>query len=308
VRTSVQGFLLAGIYHENRLYIVGREETVLESDPIYATRLINISTRGQVGTGGDVLISGFVITGSTPKQVLLRAVGPALAGFGVTGQLAAPVLTLFNGSRQIIATNQGWGNATNSAAIGTTTTAVGAFPFAAGSGDCAILTTLEPGSYTAQITGLNNTTGLALVEAYDTEPLSVETSRAINVSTRGVVGAGQGKMIAGFIIDGSSARRVLIRAAGPTLAGFGVAGTVAEPQLELYTSRGLLQSSAGAWGLQTNADEIRGAAQQVNAFALAEGSKDSAMLVTLLPGAWTVQVGGATGTSGVALVEVYMLP
>ena len=115
-------------------------------------------------------------------------------------------------------------------------------------------------------------------------------------------------MIAGFVINGSAARRVLIRAVGPTLGDFGVPGTIAEPQLELYTGRGLLQASAGAWGLQTNADEIRSAAAVVNAFKLADGSKDSAMVVTLLPGAWTVQAGGPAGTTGVALIEVYVLP
>jgi len=115
-------------------------------------------------------------------------------------------------------------------------------------------------------------------------------------------------MIAGFVINGSAARRVLIRAVGPALGAFGVPGTIAEPQLELYTSRGLLQASAGAWGLQTNADEIRSAAQVVNAFKLADGSKDSAMVVTLLPGAWTVQAGGPDGSTGVALIEVYVLP
>lgn len=115
-------------------------------------------------------------------------------------------------------------------------------------------------------------------------------------------------MIAGFIIEGASARRVLIRASGPALAAFGVTGTLAEPKLELYNSRGLLHATAGSWGLQANADEIRGAAKAVSAFDLADGSKDSAMVVTLLPGAWTVQVSGVNDTTGVALVEVYMLP
>ncbi len=308
LKSNVTGYLLSGIYHKNTLYIVGQQEAVIQSEPIYSTRLVNISTRGQVGAEGNVMISGFIVRGTTPKRVLVRAAGPALTGFGLSGALAAPVLTVFDVAGKPIATNTGWNTPANGPAIAAAAVTVGAFPFAATSADSALLLTLDPGTYTAQIAGANGTTGLAIIEAYDLEPLSVETSRAINVSTRGVVGSGADKMIAGFVINGSAARRVLIRAVGPTLGDFGVPGTIAEPQLELYTGRGLLQSSAGAWGLQSNADEIRSAAAVVNAFKLADGSKDSAMVVTLLPGAWTVQAGGPEGTTGVALIEVYVLP
>ncbi len=308
LKSNVTGYLLSGIYHKNTLYIVGQQEAVIQSEPIYSTRLVNISTRGQVGAEGNVMISGFIVRGTTSKRVLVRAAGPALTGFGLSGALAAPVLTVFDVAGKPIATNTGWNTPANGTAIAAAAVSVGAFPFATTSADSALLLTLDPGTYTAQIAGASGTTGLAIIEAYDLEPLSVETSRTINVSTRGVVGSGADKMIAGFVINGSAARRVLIRAVGPTLGDFGVPGTIAEPQLELYTGRGLLQSSAGAWGLQSNADEIRSAAAVVNAFKLADGSKDSAMVVTLLPGAWTVQAGGPEGTTGVALIEVYVLP
>ncbi|MSU48145.1 MAG: hypothetical protein EXS37_03485 [Opitutus sp.] len=125
---------------------------------------------------------------------------------------------------------------------------------------------------------------------------------AVNISTCVVAGSGANKLIAGFIIDGVSVRRVLIRAIGPGLAGFGLTGLLAEPQLELYNGKSLLHATAGARGLQNNADEIRGA------FKLADGSKDSAMVVTLLPGNWTVQVSGANSGTDVAIIEVYALP
>lgn len=115
-------------------------------------------------------------------------------------------------------------------------------------------------------------------------------------------------MIAGFIIEGAAARRVLIRAVGPGLTPFGVAGVVAEPTLEIYNGKGLLHATVGAWGLQPNADEVRGAFASAGAFALAEGSKDAAMVIALPPGNWTVQVGGAGTATGVALIEVYALP
>lgn len=309
--SGVSGILLGGLFYNDSLFIVGENETILQSAPLYSSRLINISTRGQVGTGANVMISGFVITGDTPKQVLVRAAGPTLASaFGLSGTLAAPVLTLVDNQNRTVATNAGWSSNANAPAIVSTAARVGAFPFAAASADSAVLTTLAPGAYTALISGTNNTTGLSIVEVYDADTLSNQGSRAINISTRGIAGSGQNKMIAGFVIDGASSRRVLIRAVGPTLgnAPFSIGGTLAEPQLELYNSRNLPHASAGAWGLQPNADEIRSSAKTVGAFDLPDGSKDAAMVVTLMPGAWTVQVGTAGSTSGVVLVEVYALP
>jgi hypothetical protein len=309
VSSGTSDLLLAGMFHNDTLYVVGSREVVLQSERLYGSRLINISTRGQVGTGGDLMISGFVVTGDRPKQMLIRAAGPTLASsFGLTGVLAAPVLTLIDDAGRTLATNTGWGNNANAATLTATTARVGAFPLAAGSADSALLMTLAPGAYTAQISGANNSTGVSIVEIYDSDLLSNEGPRAVNISTRGLVGTGANQMIAGFVIEGASSRRVLIRASGPALAGFGVAGTLAEPKIELYNSRNLLHASAGAWGLQANADEIRGAAKTVSAFDLPDGSRDSAMVVTLLPGSWTVQISGVNNTTGVALVEVYVLP
>ncbi|MEY2882096.1 MAG: hypothetical protein RLZZ15_4476, partial [Verrucomicrobiota bacterium] len=306
--SGTRGILLAGLFANDTLYIVGESETVIQSDPIYLSRLRNISTRGAVGTGGDIMISGFIVRGTGPKQVLVRAAGPALGAFGLTGTLAAPVLTLLDNKAAPLATNTGWSTAANAATVASTAARVGAFPFANGSGDSAFVATLNPGDYTVQVAGAGNTTGLAIVEVYDTDAFSNTGPQAINISTRGLVRTGAEKMIAGFIVDGASSRRVLIRAVGPGLAQFGVPGTLAAPQIELYNSRGLLHSTAAAWGLQSNADEIRAAFASSGAFALADGSLDSAMVVTLLPGAWTVQVGGANNTTGLAIIEVYALP
>jgi hypothetical protein len=309
VASGTTDILLAGMFHNDSLYVVGSREIVLQSERLFGSRLINISTRGQVGTGGDLMISGFVVAGDRSKQVLIRAAGPTLAStFGLSGVLASPVLTLVDDAGRTVASNTGWASNANAAAITATSARVGAFPFAAGGADSALLTTLAPGAYTAQISGANGATGLSIVEVYDGDTLSNEGSRAVNISTRGLVGEGANKLIAGFVIEGASSRRVLIRASGPALAGFGVTGTLGQPKLELYNSRNLLHTSAAAWGLQANADEIRGAAKTVSAFDLPEGSADAAMVVTLLPGAWTVQVSGVNDTTGVALVEVYVLP
>lgn len=128
--------------------------------------LINISTRGLVGTGDDILIGGIVISGEGSQEVLIRASGQTLGELGVEGVLADTVLTLFDGDGTEIATNTNWGDAANSADIATAATAVGAFPFTAGSTDSAILMTLDAGRYTAQVSGNGGTTGVAIVEVY----------------------------------------------------------------------------------------------------------------------------------------------
>jgi hypothetical protein len=284
--SGTTGNLLAGLYYNDSLFIVGENEIALQSGALFSSRMINISTRGQVGTGSNLMISGFVVTGERPKQVLVRAAGPTLAAsFGLSGTLAAPVLTLVDNQNRVVAANTGWTTGASPAVITETAARVGAFPFAANSADSALIAVLQPGAYTALISGANNSTGLSIVEVYDADVLSNENSRAINISTRGIAGAGANRMIAGFVIEGASSRRVLIRAVGPALAAapFNVGGTLAEPQIELYNSRNLLHATAGAWGLQNNADEIRGAAKVAGAFDLPDGGKDSAMVVTLLP-------------------------
>ena len=298
--------LVSGVYFGGSLFIVGENETILQSDSLFNSRLLNISTRAQVGTDANAMISGFVIKGSVPKQVLVRAAGPALGGFGLPGSLAAPVLTLFDGTGNPVAANTGWSTGGNTAAITAAAARVGAFHFATGSADSALLLTLNPGLYTAQVTGRNATTGLCLIETYDTESLANDAPRAVNIPTRASVGTGPNKMIAGFVIGGAAARRVLIRASGPTLTAFGLPGALAEPQLELFNSSGNL---AGVWTFNPATDpETRAAAQTVGGFALVDGSHDVSVVTTLLPGLWTAQVSGVANTTGVALIEVYDLP
>jgi hypothetical protein len=129
-------------------------------------KLINISTRALVGTGSSVEIAGLVVQGSAPTQVLIRAVGPTLSTFNVSGVLAKPTLTIVDSSGNTVATNTGWSTNSNAAAIASETTTVGAFVLPVGSADCALLLTLAPGSYTAIVSGVGGTSGIALVEAY----------------------------------------------------------------------------------------------------------------------------------------------
>ena len=271
-------------------------------------RLVNISTRAQVGTGANVLIAGFVVGGqgtSGTQNLLLRGSGPALAALGVTGALADPELEFFNGTT-LLDTNNGWGG---NALIAATASTVGAFPWSsASSHDSALLEAPVAGGYTAQVSGASNDTGVSLIEVYDATPkgaYTASTPRLVNISARVQVGTGGNILIAGFVIGGSTARTVLVRASGPALVPFNVAGTLPDPLLQLYSGTTILASNGG-WGGDTR---IASTASSVGAFGWANAtSSDSALLLTLPPGAYTAQVSGASGDTGVALVEVYEVP
>jgi hypothetical protein len=276
------------------------------SVPSSTSRLVNISTRSPVGAASETQIAGFVIAGSHAKTVLIRASGPALAPapFNVSGALPDPVLTLFSGQTQL-ATNTEWGTAANAADIASTAAAAGAFSWTAGSADSAILVTLQPGVYTAQVTSASGDTGVALVEVYDCDA-SDPDSELVNISTRSSVGTGANIQIAGFVIEGSQAKTVLIRASGPALAPapFSVSGVLPDPVLALFSGSTQIATNTG-WGTAANAADIMTTAAAAGAFPWTSGSADSAILITLQPGSYTAQVSGASGDSGVALVEVY---
>ena len=281
-------------------------------------RLINISCRASVGANANILIAGFVVGGSGnygQESVLVRASGPALIPLGVSGTLPDPQLQLYqsnsNGTSTLLGTNDGWAGNT---LVSSTATSVGAFAWTvATSHDSALVQTLSPGPYTAQIAGASGDTGVALAEVYDATPANAYTlasPRLINLSARVQVGTGGNVLIAGFVIGGSTSKTVLIRASGPALKPFGVTGTLPDPELQLYHSNSngtstLLGTNTG-WGGDV---QIATEAASVGAFSWGtSATSDSALLVTLPPGAYTAQVSGASGDTGIALVEVYEVP
>ncbi len=278
-------------------------------------RLVNLSCRAQVGAGPNILIAGFVVGGEGTAgldTVLVRASGPAIAAspFDVPGALADPdILVNSLPSGAYVAANAGWGGNT---VVASAAAAVGAFPWTdPSSKDSALLLSLS-GASTVRIAGAAGDTGVALAELYDATPagsLSASSPRLINLSARAGVGTGANVLIAGFVVAGSTSETVLIRASGPALAAnpFNVAGTLADPALRLDLLNGdgtstLLASNSG-WGGEAQISE---AAASVGAFSWgSSATADSAVLVTLPPGAYTAQVSGASGDSGVALVEIY---
>ena len=184
---------------------------------------------------------------------------------------------------------------------------VGAFAFPAGSADSALLLDLPPGSYTAQVTGADGTTGVALVEAYEVMP---DGGHLIDISTRASVGTGADVLIAGFVIGGTQSSQLLIRGIGPGLAQFGVSDPLAQPVLSVYDSGGNLVGLNVGWSNGSSADAVAvaNAASAAGAFSLVPGSADSAVCLTLPPGQYTAEITGVDGTTGSALVEVYQVP
>jgi Bacterial Ig domain len=268
--------------------------------------LKNLATRGQVGTGADILIAGFVVGGSSPKQLLVRAIGPTLATFNVPGVVSATELQLFQGGTMLYS-NTGWSSTpVNATAVSNADLQVGAFALPTGSADSALVGTFAPGSYTAMVSGVGGATGVGLVEIYDLDGYTpFSGKKLINVSTRGVVGAGSDNLIAGFSINGSAPKRLLIRAAGPALTGLNVSGALATPHLQLYNNSGSVIRENFSWQVGNDNALVTAAEQQTGAFAFANKSADSAILIVLPPGTYTAVV---TGGSGVALVEVYEVP
>jgi hypothetical protein len=253
-----------------------------------------------------------VVRGTAPKSMLIRAAGPSLAQFGVTGPLDRPVLTLFDASGAVVAANTGWGTAANAAQVSNAARTIGAFAFPDGSADSALLLNLSPGLYTAQVNGAGAATGVTLIESYDLDSPATMQSRMVNLSSRGFVGAGQNIIIPGVAINGSSARLLLVRAVGPSLAPFGVSGAIANPQI-IVTRAGspAVVASNDDWNTQNTTTvfgvtDIRDYTGRAGAFALAEGSRDAALILSTATSVnYTVQVSGVAGDTGVALVEIY---
>jgi len=254
--------------------------------------VVNISTRLNVETGDNVLIGGFIVQGNAPKTVIVRAIGPST---GIPGALQDTTLELHNGGGGIIS-NDNWRD-TQQDLINAT----GIPP--ANDSESAILIGLDPGNYTAIVAGKNATTGIALVEAYDLGTASLDISgnaTLANISTRGFVNTNDNVMIGGFIIRGE-ARRVVARAIGPSLTGSGVPGALQDTVLELRDGFGTLLFSNDDWRSTQE--------QEIIATGLAPSDdRESAIVANLAPANYTGIVSGKNNTTGVGLVEVYVLP
>jgi len=284
---------------------------IYDASPASASQLGNISTRGLVLTGSNVMIGGFIVQGTEPKRVIIRAIGPELAQYGVPDALADPTLELHNRAGALIASNDNW----RTTIIGGIITSDQVLDilrsgYAPGDGrESAIIADLPPGNYTAIVRGVNDSTGVALAEVYD---LNSDTNSILsNVSTRSFVQTDDNVMIGGFIVQGTQPKRVIVRGIGPELGAppYNIPNALSNPTLELHNGTGALIASNDNWrttiigGIITS-DQVRDILR--SGHAPADG-RESAIIADLPPGNYTAIVRGVDATTGVGLVEVYDL-
>jgi hypothetical protein len=268
-------------------------------------RIINLSILTSIATGGDNFTMGYVVGGnatSGAKPLVIRAAGPSLGALGVGGTLDDPKFELFAGATKT-GENDNWGGSSQLTAA---LAAVGAFAYVGPtSKDAAATANITSRDNSVVVSAASSGAGLVIAELYDATPSDTfvaATPRLINVSVRKHLGPG---LTAGFVLGGSAATKVLIRAVGPTLGVFGVPGVVTDPQLTLFNGVSVKIGENNDWG---GTAELTAAFGAVGAFGLPATSKDAALLVTLPPGNYSVQAAGAANTTGVALVEVYEVP
>jgi uncharacterized repeat protein (TIGR03803 family) len=269
--------------------------TIFRLNMAPARSLLNISTRLQVLTGDKVLIGGFIITGTQPKKVIIRGIGPSLNGVGAT--LQDPMLELHQGSATL-AINDDWrANQVEVEATGLQPT---------NNFESAIVATLNPGAYTAILTGKNNSTGVGVVEVYDLN--QAVDAKLGNISTRGFVDTGNNVMIGGLIVSGGiggGSARVIVRATGPSLSALGIQGALQDPNLELYNASGTAIASNDNWKTRPDGTSQQG---EIEATGIPPTNDAEAALVqNLAPGSYTTIVRGTGTTTGIAVVEAYTL-
>ncbi len=281
----------------------------LRSDIAPERRLENISTRGTISAGDSVMITGFVVSGTEPKTMLIRAVGPGLSQFGVSGAVQDPVLDLV-GDSGVITSNARWILGDFGGIVESAFTRLGAFDLDPDSLDAALLVTVAPGRYSAVVRDSARQGGNVLIEVYDATDDFVPGNDLTNLSTRGRVGNGM-NLIGGFVVTGNVPKRVLIRGVGPGLAAYGIGDSLPATHLvltqrvdgadvQIAENQGLVNSE--------DVDAIQTASESAGAFLLDPASEDSALLIWLEPGVYTAQVQpGQQGQSGTALVEVYQV-
>jgi hypothetical protein len=268
---------------------IGSFAATVASTELFApvTELANLSSRIRVETGDNTLFAGFIVTGADPKKVMIRGLGPSLP---FPDKLVDPILELYDSSGTLLEMNDNWVESANKQAINDSS-----IPPKHPS-ESAIVRVVPPAAYTAIVRGVNNGTGIGLVELYDLDASA--TSRLANISTRGFVQTGDNVLIAGVIVAGETTQKIIVRATGPSLS---IAGALSDPTLELRDGNGGLLEANDNWVDSPNKKEIIDSALQP------ANDLEPAIVGVLTPAGYTAIVRGANGTTGIAVVEVYAL-
>jgi hypothetical protein len=267
-----------------------------------SVKLLNLSTRARVLTGERVLIAGFIVTGTDPKRVIIRGIGPSLSG--VSGNLTDPTLELHQGNTSL-ASNNDWKTKSDGSSQQAEVEATNIPP--TNDAESAIVITLNPGTYTATLSGKNGGTGIGVIEVYDLDQAA--NSRLANISTRGFVDTDDNAMIAGVIAgEGETDARapVLVRALGPSLSGSGIQAPLQDPILALHNANGATIATNDNWKINEQTQQPQEELIRASNVAPSNDS-EAAIVATLPPGPATAIVRGKNNSSGVALVEVYNL-
>ncbi len=284
------------------------------SDPVYIdsdglvvrSRIVNLSTRGFVGTGHEILIAGFGIRGTDPMKIMTRSVGPKLGDLQVSNTLGNPVMSVRKqpGGEEVVR-NDDWSESISEEILTGYEDGTGAFSIATSSKESVVVRDYDPGLYTALLSDADGGTGVAMIELYRIDEADSGNAELINISTRGYVGTGDSVMIGGFVILGDAEMNLLIRGVGQGLVAQGVDTPIADPFLSLYSGSEVIAENDD-WE-DDRAAEKAAAFTASGAFMLEEGSGDAAMLVTLGTGLYTVVLDGASGETGIGLFEIYVL-
>ncbi len=262
---------------------------LLNGDLQPAAKPVNLSTRVAVGTGENVAIGGFIVNGSAPKKVILRAIGPSLTG--VSGVLADPYLSLYNSNRTLLAANDNWTDTQQAEIMATRIPPTNEL-------ESAIVTTLDPGKYTAILKGANGGTGIGVVEIYDLD--SAADASLGNVSTRGFVGTGDNVLISGFIVGTGDPTLLVVRGLGPSLSASGIVNPLADPTLQVFDEDGNVVAADDNWkDTQESALRATGVAPT--------DDNEAAVALDLAPGRYTAVLRGQSATTGVGLIDAYRI-
>ncbi len=311
--TSISGDVYSGILDEETLKILGQVSGSNGNGGFFLSdisnsaenRFVNLSSRAVVEPGEGVAIGGFVVAGEQPRRMLIRAVGPSLDDSNLLNPLDNPVIDLYRDG-QLLARNEAWWNGGDQSELQDVFNAFGASLLQEGSLDAAILIDLEPGLYGAVASGLGEErTGDILMEVYDVS--GQENSSVVNLSTRGKVDGANAPLIAGFVINGTEPKQVLIRAIGPSMSAVEPENLLSDPTLDLYSGATIIAQNDD-WSSEDGlgvSDRLRDAFEATGAFSLEEGTKDAAMLILLEPGVYGAVISGKGGASGLSLIEVY---